>query len=140
MRSHSGPEASEQSGVGWRRLWGLEKKAQGTKGRGVGGRSGPAQQQSSACCVTLGSALSFLGPVFLIRTAGVRRSSFLSAFALEAQQRSLGAPWSSSVNQCWQSFPRSSFSSEASSTRWRLCPSGTKCPHLLLLFPSYTRP
>ena len=50
MRSHSGPEASEQRGVGWRRLWGLEKEAQGAKGRGwrAGVRSRPAQ--SSACC------------------------------------------------------------------------------------------
>lgn len=46
MRSHSGPEASEQSGVGWRRLWGLEKKAQGTKGRGVEG-GGQVQPSSS---------------------------------------------------------------------------------------------
>lgn len=84
MRSHSGPEASEQRGVGWRRLWGLEKEAQGAKGRGwrAGVRSRPAQ--SSACCVTLGNALSFLGPTFLIRTVGVRRSSSLSAFGLEA--------------------------------------------------------
>lgn len=67
MRSHSGPETSEQSRVGWRRLWGLEKEAQGAKGRRVAGgmvRSRPVQ--SPACCVTLGPSLSFLGPIFLI--------------------------------------------------------------------------
>ena len=44
MRSHSGPEASEQRGVGWRRLWGLEKEAQGARAGGGGRGSGPDQR------------------------------------------------------------------------------------------------
>lgn len=89
LRSLSGPEASEQSGAGWRRLWGLEKEAQGTKGRGV---EGGAQVQTSAILSLLcDNALSFLGPIFLIRTVGVSRSSSLSVFAPEA--RPAEVPW-----------------------------------------------
>ena len=45
LRSLSGPEASEQSGAGWRRLWAWRRKRKGLRARVV---EGGAQVQTSA--------------------------------------------------------------------------------------------